>query len=244
MDITFHDETGGTVRLDQLRTGRPIVVALVYFNCPSLCTVVLNDTLNALRVIPQHIGEQYDVWTISFDPKETPQLAAQKKESYVKSYVRTRPEAAMAASGWHFLTGDQASITRFTDAVGFHYKWDPPTNQFVHPAGILILTPEGKVSRYFFGVDYDPTDLRLSLVEASGGKIGTFTDDLLLFCCRYDPSTGKYTLAITNALTIAGGLTVALLAAGMVWLWRTDRRRTRIGLQLAAADTTEKSGEP
>lgn len=237
-DIVFNDDDGRRVTVSDLLAqsgGKPIIVNLVYLRCPSLCTVVLNDTLNALRVIPQEIGDQYSVWTISFDPKEGPDLAHQKKEGYVASYLRTRPRAVNANLGWHFLTGDAGNIARFTDAVGFHFKWDQATQQYVHPAGILILTPNGKVDRYFFGVDYDPTDIRLSLVEASNGKIGTLTDKLLLFCCRYDPSTGRYTLAVTHALSIAALLTMAGLGFGVFTLWRIDRRKTRAGLRLVQA---------
>jgi len=237
-DIAFNDDDGRRVTLADLESranGKPIIVALVYLRCPSLCTVVLNDTLNAIRVVPQNLGEQYNVWTISFDPKEGPSLASEKKNGYVASYVRTRPHVNTAAAGWHFLTGDALNIARFTSAVGFRYKWDEGTQQYIHPAGILILTPEGKIARYFFGVDYDPTDLRLSLVEASNGKIGSLTDKLLLFCYHYDPSTGKYGLVIARTLQVGAAITLISLGLGFYLLWRIDRRRTKAGLALAAS---------
>lgn len=227
MDLVFHDEAGSARKLGELSHGKPVVLVLVQYRCPSLCTVVLNDMLSTLKVIPQNVGDQFDVWTVSFDPNETPDLAMAKKQDYVKSYERTRPAAVNASAGWHFLTGDAEAIAGLTKAVGFRYRWDDATKQYVHPAGLMILTPEGKIARYFFGIDFEPTDLRLSLVEASGGKIGTPTDKLLLFCYHYDPATGKYGLAITNALRVGGGLTILLLGAMVGWLWRADRRRTR-----------------
>ena len=244
-DITFADDDGRRVSLGDLEAaanGKPIIVALVYLRCPSLCTVVLNDTLNAIRVVPQNLGEQYNVWTISFDPKEGSDLASEKKKGYVASYLRTRPTVNTAANGWHFLTGDAVNIARFTSAVGFHYKWDEGTQQYIHPAGILILTPEGKIARYFFGVDYDPTDLRLSLVEASNGKIGSLTDKLLLFCYHYDPSTGKYGLVIAKNLQLGAAVTLIVLGFGVVSLWRIDRRRTRAGLRIAASVAAKGGG--
>jgi len=189
--------------------------------------------LSTLKVIPQLIGDQYEVWAVSFDPTETPALAAEKKHGYVASYTRARAGAVNASASWHFLTGDAANIAALTKAVGFRYRFDDATQQFIHPAGLMLLTPEGKIARYFFGIDYDPTDLRLSLVEASHGKIGSFTDKILLFCYHYDPTTGKYGLAVANTLRAGGALTLLLLGAFFTFLWRADRRRTKRLLALS-----------
>jgi len=232
LNLTFHDETGRAVQLGDLKRGKPIILVLIQYRCPSLCSVVLNDMLSTYKVIPQDIGNQYDVWTVSFDPAETPELAAAKKGEYVRTYLRTRPRATQAEAGWRFLTGDQENIRQLTHAVGFRYRWDAATGQFIHPAALIMLTPDVQVSRYFFGVDYDPTDLRLSLVEASNGNIGSLTDKVLLYCYHYDPATGKYGLAVTHAVQAGGAVTVLLLGGGMALLWRIDRRRTR--RQLAA----------
>ncbi len=235
---------GEAVHLADLERGKPIVLVLVQYGCPSLCTVELNGMLGTFKVIPQNIGDQYDVWAVSFDPSETPKLAAAKKRDYLHDYTHTRPAAIHASEGWHFLTGDASQIQKLTDTVGFHYRWDDHTQQFVHPAGLVILTPQGAISRYFFGVDFEPTDLRLSLVEASGGKIGAITDQVLLFCYHYDPSTGKYTFAVGNALRVGAALTVLLLAGAMGMLWRADRRRTRRLLKIAAESPAWESSVP
>jgi protein SCO1/2 len=226
-NLTFRDEVGSKVTIKDLERGKPILLILVQFGCPSLCTTILNDSLSTIKVIPQTIGDEYDVWVVSFDPNETPQLAAKKKESYLRSYERTRPSATNASAGWHFLTGTQSNIDQLTKTVGYHYRWDPASNQFVHPAALILLTPDAKISRYFFGVDYDPTDLRLSLVEASNGRIGTITDKILLFCYHYDPATGRYGLVVANALRVGGVITILILGTALALLWRADRRRTR-----------------
>ncbi|HEY4330340.1 MAG TPA: SCO family protein [Phycisphaerae bacterium] len=227
LDLVFRDENGKSVKLGELRRGRPIILVLIQLGCPSLCTTILNDTLSTMKVIPQSIGDEYDVWTISFDPKETPALAAEKRGGYLRTYERTRPGAKNAAAGWRFLTGPPESIAALTGTVGYRYRWDEATGQFVHPAGLILLTPEGKISRYFFGIDYDPTDLRLSLVEASQGRIGSVTDKILLYCYHYDPATGRYGLAIANVLRAGAAFTLVALAGGLAMLWRADRRRTR-----------------
>jgi protein SCO1 len=227
MELTFKDETGGTVRLADLARGKPIVLVLVQYNCPSLCTAILNDMLSTLKVIPQSIGDEYDVWAVSIDSRETPMLASQKKGGYLRSYQRTRPGAVNASAGWHFLTGSEENITALSSAVGYRYRYDAAADQFVHPAALVLLTPGGKISRYFFGINYDPTDVRLALVEASNGRIGTITDKVLLFCYHYDPASGKYGLAIGNLLRAGAALTVVILFGGLALLWRADRRRTR-----------------
>src|SRR5437764_3003023 len=162
--------------------------------------------LGSFKQVAFNIGDQFEVVTVSFDPAETPQLASAKKDTYVKAYNRRGVDA-----GWHFLTGDEANIKRLTEAVGFRYVWDEQTKQFAHASGIMVLTPEGKIANYFYGIDYKPTDLRLGLVDASQGKIGTPVDALMLYCYHYDPSTGKYGVVVMNVMRLAGVVTVFLI---------------------------------
>lgn len=214
LDAAFKDEQGNDVRLGQFFKGKPVVLSLVYYTCPMLCTQILNGELSAFRNLSFNIGEDFEVVAVSFDSHETPQLAAAKKQTYIKGYNRPRGEA-----GWHFLTGDETNIKKLTEAVGFRYAWDEQTKQFAHASGIMILTPEGKLARYFFGIEYPPKDLRLALVEASQHKIGTPVDALLLYCYHYDPSTGKYGLVVMNVMRLAGIVTVALIV-GMILVLR------------------------
>lgn len=234
LDLVFKDETGKSVKLGEYFDGKkPVILTLVYYDCPMLCTLVLNDLtrgMNALDTLSA--GTDFQVITVSFDPKETPALAAEKKETYLQSYHRPR-----AAEGWHFLTGDEASIHQLTEAVGFHYKWDPKFNQYMHPSGITILTPTGTISRYFFGIDYDMKDLKLSLEEASGNKIGKLTDQILLYCFHYDPATGKYSLIVTRLLKVGGLLTLAALGAFWFVMFRGHRQVVSQG---HAADMKEE----
>jgi protein SCO1/2 len=223
LDTVFRDEAGQAVPLRTYFGDRPVVLALVYYKCPSLCNLTLNEMAATMARVPLQPGSDYNAVIVSIDPSETPALAMEKKASYAKVFKR-----AGFNSGWHFLTGSQDSISRLANAVGFHYRWDEPTHQFVHAAGIMIATPDGKLSRYFYGVQYLPPDLRLSLVEASQHKIGSPVDYALLYCFHYDASQGKYTLAIVNVLKIAGGFTVLCLAALLYFLLRkgnTDRPR-------------------
>ena len=214
LDIVFKDEQGRDVQLRDFFKGRAVVLSLVYYSCPMLCNQVLNGMLSSFRQINFNIGEQYEVVTVSFDSRETPQLAAQKKQTYVKAYNR-----AGAENGWHFLTGDEANIKRLTESVGFHYKWDEQTNQFAHASGIMLLTPEGKLARYFYGIEYPSRDMRLGLVEASENKIGTPVDVLMLYCYHYDPATGKYGAVVMNIMKVAGVITVGLVV-GMLLILR------------------------
>jgi protein SCO1/2 len=220
LDAVFNDEQGREVRLGDYFKGKPVVLSLVYYSCPMLCNQVLNGMLSSFRRVSFNIGEQFEVVTVSFDPRETPQLAAAKKQTYVKAYNR-----ASADSGWHFLTGDEANIKRLTAAVGFRYGWDEPTKQFAHASGIMMLTPDGKLARYFYGIEYSPVDMRLGLVEASQNKIGTPVDALMLYCYHYDPATGKYGAVVMNIMRIAGVVTVGLII-GMLFILR--KRGTRI----------------
>jgi protein SCO1/2 len=215
LDAVFKDEQGREVKLGEFFGKKPVVLSLVYYTCPMLCTQVLNGMLGSFRQVSFNIGEQYEVVTVSFDPRETPELAAAKKQTYVKGYNRPGAEAS-----WHFLTGDAANIKRLTDAVGFRYVWDEQTNQFAHASGIMVLTPEGKLARYFYGIDYPPRDLRLGLVEASQNKIGSPVDALMLYCYHYDPATGKYGAVVMNIMRLAGGVTVVLIVGLLLVLRR------------------------
>jgi protein SCO1/2 len=214
LDLTFRDSTGREVHLRELMRGKPVVLVLAYYRCPRLCIEVLNRLADSLQRLSFNLGEHYDVITVSFDPEETPERAAKYKENYVERYGRSG-----AADGWHFLTGEQAAIDRLTEAIGFRYSYDTETDQFAHAAGIMLLTPDGKLSRYFYGLDYPPRDLRLGLVEASRNEIGSPVDQIRLFCFHYDPATGKYTPAVMNFVRLGGAITLVALGTflGVGW---------------------------
>ena len=234
-DLEFRDEMGHKVRLGQFFDGRPHILTLVYFSCPKLCTLVLNGLRDALQATPGFdVGKQFNIITVSFDPRESPPMAAEKKKNYVASYGREGAEA-----GWHFLVGSQASIDRLTDAAGFRYAYDPKLDQFIHAATIIILTPEGRISRYLYGVKFAPKDLRLALVEASDRKIGSPIDQVLLLCYHYDPAAGKYTASVMNFVRAGGVLTILALAVFGLAMWRRERVRAgaTAGLSSSAEDT-------
>jgi protein SCO1/2 len=218
LELTFRDETGQVVRLGQFFRGKPVVLALVYYECPGLCDLVLNGLSHAMEQISLNVGSDYEVVTVSFNPEETWQLAGAKKANYVEKYQRTGAQA-----GWHFLTGQKDAIKTLADTVGFHYNWDPVSKQFAHASGIMVLTPEGKIARYFYGIQYKPRDFRLGLVEASANKIGTPADQVLLFCYHYDPTTGKYGMAITQVTRALGTATVLALGAFVFIMLRRER---------------------
>ncbi|HKW02672.1 MAG TPA: SCO family protein [Vicinamibacterales bacterium] len=211
LDLKFSDEQGREVTLGSLLGKKPVVLALVYYECPMLCTEVLNGLVSSLQTISFNAGNEFDIVAVSFDPGETPALAAQKKALYVKRYGRPGAEAGM-----HFLTGREDAIHALTNAVGFRYKYDPSTDQFAHTAVLTVLTPAGHVSRYLYGIEYQPRNLRLALVEAADGKIGTAVDKALLYCYHYDPETGKYGLAIMNVVRLGGIMTVAAAVSFIV----------------------------
>ena len=202
------------------------MLALVYYRCPMLCTMTLNSMSAAFKPQKLEIGKDFDVITVSFDPRETYELAAAKKRTYVKEYGR-----AGAQTGWHFLTGDEQNIKALADSCGFNFFYDPKTDQFGHASAIMLLTPDGKISRYFYGLEYSPNDLRLGLIEAGGGKIGSKTDQLLLLCYQYDPTTGRYGLAIMRAVRIGGILT--LLGLGSFIYFSLKRERRKAAMQIA-----------
>ncbi len=221
LDAEFRDENGQTVKLGDYFGDKPVILVLAYYRCPMLCTQVLNGLVQALLDVPLDMGRDYTVVTVSFDPRETPELAAAKKKSYLERYGRPGADA-----GWHFLTGEQEPITRLTEAVGFRYRYDSVNDQFAHASGITILTPEGKVSRYFYNVAFSPLDVRLGLVEASGHRVGSATDEVLLYCFHYDPAEGKYGARVMTILR-ALGVVMIFAVAGMVFvLVRQERRKT------------------
>ncbi len=217
-DIEFHDEDGRTVRLAQYFGKDPLILSLVYHECPMLCSELLEGLLRAVRVLSLDIGKDFQILTVSFNPREGPSLAKSVKDTYVRRYKRTN-----AGAGWHFLTGDQASIERLTRAVGFRYSYDPEKNLYAHAGGIMVLTPEGRISRYFYGIDFAPRDLRLGLIEASQNRIGSIVDQVLLFCYHYDPVTGKYGFVILTSLRILGVLFVLGLVGYVVMMVRRER---------------------
>jgi protein SCO1 len=222
LSLSFRDESGQQVHLEQYFSTQPVILVLAQYRCPMLCTQVLNGLVKSMQSLPFDAGQQYRVLTVSFDARETPEMAGEKRASYLKEYGRDG-----AADGWHFLTGDQEAIDALTAALGFHYVYDAPHDQFAHASGIFVLTPRGQIARYFFGIEYPARDLRLALVEASQGKIGTPADWLLLLCYHYDPATGRYTPSVMALLRIAAMLTVVVVALLVFGLWIYERHPTR-----------------
>ena len=222
LDAGFQDEADRPVRLRDCCAGKPVVLVLAYYRCPMLCTHVLNALVESLRGIPFAIGREFNVVTVSFDAREKPELAAAKRRAYLDHYARPGAER-----GWHFLTGDEGPIKRLTEAVGFRYTYDAKHDVFAHASGIMVLTPAGKVSRYFLDIKYSPRDLRLGLVEASEGKVGSAWDKALLYCFHYDPSEGKYGPAVMNFVRAGGVATLLALAAFAGVLWRRERLKAR-----------------
>jgi len=221
LDLKFKDEQGRTVTLgDYFHTGRPVIVSLVYYECPMLCGEVMNGMAAAFKVLKFTPGKEYEVVTLSIDPREKPELAAAKKKAYIERLGR--PEAA---AGWHFLTGEKPQIDALADAIGWHYHYDAKLDQFAHAAGIVLVTPQGKIAQYYYGIEYSARDMRLGIIEASQNKIGTLADKVLLFCYHYDPRSGKYGAVIMNILRLAGGLTVLVLGGVLLAMFRTSSKR-------------------
>lgn len=218
LDLPFHDQQGNAVMLRDYFGRRPVLLIPVYYTCPMLCSQILSGVVAALRAVDLTPGRDFDVVAFSFNPSETTQDAKEKWQQYTHSYSST------GGQGWHFLTGSETSIHALTDAIGFHYKYDPATKMFLHASGVMVLTPEGRLARYFYGVEYEPKDLKLGLVEASNHRITSPVDEVLLFCYHYDPTTGRYGAAVLNLLHAAGVLTLVVLAIGFAILWRTDLR--------------------
>ena len=218
LNLMFKDEAGRDVPLSSFfHSGKPVLLALVYYRCPMLCTQILTGVESSLKVVSFNPGQDFEVVSVSFDPKDTPEIAAAKKQTYLKRYGRPNTQ-----NGWHFLTGDEANIKALTDAVGFHYKYDAKTDQFAHASGIMIVTPDGRLSKYFYGVEYAPRDVRLGLVEASQGKIGNPVDQILLFCYHYDPATGKYGAIAMNMVRFAGAAFVVVCGMFLLVVFRRD----------------------
>jgi protein SCO1 len=215
LELTFNDEAGRAVKLGDYFGRRPVILVLAYYQCPRLCTLVLNGLVQGMLEMPLVAGKDFEVITVSFDPREGPDLAASKKESYLQRYGRPG-----AAGGWHFLTGEESQIRQLADAVGFHYRFDPGKNQYMHASGIMIATPEGRLSRYFYDVKYSGRDLRLGLVEASQNKIGSAVEQILLYCFHYDPTLGRYSASVMNFIRVGGIFTVVCIA---VFVWRLNR---------------------
>jgi protein SCO1/2 len=231
LDAAFTDEQGRSVKLGDYFGKRPVVLSFVYYECPMLCTIALNGLSAALQVLSFVPGQEFEVVTVSFDAKETPALAAAKKKAYLARYQRPGAEA-----GWHFLTGSDASIEALTRAAGFRYVWDEATKQFAHPAGIVVATPEGRISHYLFGVEYAPKDLRFALIEAASARIGNVADQLLLYCYRYDPQAGRYSASILNVVRALAVLTVLGLFGFIVTASRRRKPRTETGPAGAPGD--------
>jgi protein SCO1/2 len=223
LGLKFTDESGREVQLaEYFHQKRPVLLALVYYDCPMLCNQVLNGATSALSVLKFNVGQEFDVLAVSFDPRETPEIAAAKKKVYLDRYKRPGAEG-----GWHFLTGSPDSIQALTKAVGFRYVWDEKTSQFAHGSGLMLLTPEGKLAQYYYGIEYAPKDLRWGIIEASQEKIGTVVDQVLLYCYHYDPTTGKYGFVAMRAMRIGGALTVLALGTFMIVNFRRDAKRAR-----------------
>jgi protein SCO1/2 len=220
LDAIFQDESGRAVRLGQYFGERPVVLVLAYYNCPMLCTEVLNGLLSSIKTLSFDVGKEFEIVTVSFNPRDKPSDAAAKKKPYVEAYHRSG-----AAAGWHFLTGGSGSIERITSAVGFRYKYDESQGQFAHAAAIYVATPDGKLSRYFYGIDYAPRDLRLGLIEASQRRIGTPVDQILLYCFHYDPKVGRYGAVVMNMVRVGGVAAVLILSTFLAIMWRRDSRR-------------------
>lgn len=224
LDAEFKDENGNMVKLGTyFSKGKPVILALVYYECPMLCNQVLNGLTGSLKGMSFDAGKDYEVVAISFDARENdkPDLAKNKKANYVERYGRAGSE-----DGWHFLTGAQDSIDKVTKAAGFNYKWDERSNQFAHAGGIMVVTPEGKMSRYLYGIDYPPKDLKFAIMDASASKVGSPTDRLLLYCYHYDPATGKYGLAILNVIRLGGIFTLLCMGAMALVFWRRNKKKT------------------
>lgn len=215
LNLIFRDDSGRELPLSSYFGSRPVVLALVYYQCPMLCTQVLNGMVMSLRGMSLESGRDFDVVTVSIDPTEMPDLAAKKKAEYLRRYSK-------GTAGWHFLTGAEPQIKELAHAVGFRYAYDPKTKQYAHASAIMVVTPTGKLSRYFYGIEYAPRDLRLGLVEASENKIGSPVDQILLYCYHYDPNTGKYSAIVMNIVRLAGVLMLLILLPLLIWLWRAD----------------------
>lgn len=219
LDTVFRDESGNAVPLRTYFGDKPVLLAPVYYTCPMLCSQILHGVVASLRPLSLKPGRDFNVVAISFNPAESPEDAKKARDEYSHAYSSRGDK-----NGWHFLVGSQASINAVMQALGFHYRWDPVNKMFVHASGIMVLTPEGRIARYLYGVEFEPKDVKLSLIESSRNRIGSPVDQVLLYCYHYDPKTGKYGAVVMNLLHLAGGLMLVVLAGGLFWLWRRDLR--------------------
>lgn len=220
LDLKFKDEKGNVIELGKYFHTKPVILSLVYYKCPMLCTQVLNGMVQTFRTLKFTAGNEFEVVTVSIDQTETPEIAADKKETYVTEYARAGVE-----NGWHFLTGDSASIKKLADAVGFHFVYDAPTKLFAHASGIMVATPQGKLARYLYGIEYGARDLTFSMMEAAQEKIGSPVDKLLLLCYHYDPTTGKYGMVVANLMRGGGALMLLILGGYMFVNFRRDKKK-------------------
>jgi protein SCO1/2 len=232
LNLAFNDENGQAVQLQQYFGQKPVILMLVYYQCPMLCTQVLNGFTGAMNgIVRFNIGREFNVVTVSIDPRDTPQDAAAAKKRYLQRYRR-----AGAAEGWHFLTGKKDQIDALAQAVGFRYAWDPEIQQYAHASGLMLLTPAGRVAQYYYGIEYAPRDIQLGLVEASKGKIGSVVDQVLLYCYHYDPRQGRYGAAIFNILRLSALATVLALGGFMLIMFRRDSHAAREGRIIRTAE--------
>ncbi|MDT8067484.1 MAG: SCO family protein [Terriglobia bacterium] len=225
LNLQFQDETGKTVKLGgYFQSGRPVILNLVYYQCPMLCGEVLQGLTAMTKIIGFMPGKQFEILTVSIDPRETPQLAAAKKKTFMERLGRPGAE-----NGWHFLVGKQPEIDALANALGWEYQYDAKTDQFAHAAGVILATPEGKIAQYYYGVEYSARDMRLGIVEASKNRIGTLTDQLLLYCYHYDPRIGKYGAVVTNMVRLGGALTLVILGGFLIVMYLHEPRAKGFG---------------
>lgn len=218
LDATFKDENGNSVFLSSYFGKQPVVLILAYYRCPMLCSEVLSGAVTALKNVGFEIGKQFQVLTVSFDPRDTPEVATAKKQTFINEYGDP-----LAATGWHFLTGEKTQIDALANAVGFHYSYDAKTGQYAHAAGLVVISPKGKVAQYFYGVEYPSRDLHLAIVQSSAEKIGSLADEIVLYCCKYDLGTGRYEAVIARVLQIVGAFTILIVGGGLLLFFRMDR---------------------
>jgi protein SCO1/2 len=232
LNLEFKDESGRAVKLaEYFGQDKPIVLSLVYYNCPQLCTQVLTGLLGTLKTLPMSPGKEFISLSVSIDPREKPELAMTKKMEYIH-----RLDRPGVAEGWHFLTGEEPAIQELARSVGFRYVWDPVSQQYAHASGIMVITPQGRVSRYFYGIEYAPRDLRFGVIEASEGKIGSVADQIILYCYQYDPERGSYGLVVMRLLRIFGGMTLVSLAALLLYLrYVTKQKESRLAAEMLKA---------
>lgn len=224
LDTPFVDESGNEVALSQyFNQGKPVILSVVYFDCPGLCNFILNGLVGGMRLLKYNLSEHYDVITLSMDHRENSQLAAKKKASYLKEYGRLGSEA-----GWHFLTGTEENIRKVTETIGFGFRWDAESNQYAHSSGIFILSPTGKLTRLFYGVEFPSAQLRLALLEASEGRVGTLADRVMMFCFKYDPNKRGYALAAVRLVQAGAGLTLMMMGLWLWVFWRRQRSPLRL----------------